>query len=55
MEECRVKAHQKSVEENKLLWTYEEIFGGWRKSHKEEVYDLCTISVMFRLIKSKIM
>jgi hypothetical protein len=24
MEECRVKAPQNSVEENKLLWTYEE-------------------------------
>jgi hypothetical protein len=50
MEERRLKALWNSVQENKLRI---QMFGGWKKSHNEELYDSYASSDIIRLIKSR--
>jgi hypothetical protein len=52
-EECR-----QNIFDNRMLTrifgsTRDEMVGGWRKLHNKELHDLCSWSIIIRMIKSR--
>jgi hypothetical protein len=52
-EECRLKVFQNKVLRKIFVPNRDEVTGEWRRLHNEELHDLCLLSNIIRVIKSR--